>query len=202
MRRAGLPGASEWERRLAAAAIPAQWIPGLVVYVQLLLRFQDTLDLVAPSDTDTLLNEHILESLAGAEHLAGSGKLLDAGSGAGLPGIPLLIARSAWRGTLLEPRERRWAFLREVVRETGLECEVRRARVAQVQETYDALTVRALAVREWGESARRLVREGGQVLWWTATEEPRPPAGFEPVVTSPLPVRQRGSVVVLVRRST
>ncbi len=71
---------------------------------------------------------HISWIPGGAPQIADTGALLDIGSGAGLPGVPLLIARPGWRGVLLEPRQKRWAFLRLVVRELGLECTVERSR--------------------------------------------------------------------------
>ncbi len=60
---------------------------------------------------------------SGSRLLEGEGTLLDVGSGAGLPGVPLLIARPGWRGVLLEPRQKRWAFLKTVIRELELDAE-------------------------------------------------------------------------------
>lgn len=70
------------------------------------------------------------------------------GSGAGLPGVPLAIARPQRRWRLIEPRRRRAAFLEEVVRRLQLDCEVVVATVAQAADTlgpHALVTARALA---------------------------------------------------------
>jgi len=193
-----------WAARLEAAGVVAAWCAPLGVYLGMLERFGGALDLVGPGDAAGWIRAHVVESLAGVSLLGDRGSLLDVGSGAGLPGVPLLIAKPAWSGVLLEPRERRWAFLREVVREVGLDCEVRRERVSQARGSFDAMTVRAVAYEVWASEAVRLLRPAGRVLWWTAGEglELAGASGLEPVVTSPLPQRERGSIVVWRRRST
>lgn len=202
MRAASRLSAAQWLVLLDRAAVPAAWRAGLATYLELLQQFGNALDLVASADAETLLREHVLESLAGAPLLGERGRLIDLGSGAGLPGIPLLIARPQWEGTLLEPRERRWAFLREAVRAVGVRCEVRRERVDQWDGRYDAIVIRALSATVWARHVERLLGEGGEVLWWTTTTAALGEGDLEPVVTSPLPDRRRGSVVVLRRRST
>ena len=118
-----------------------------------------------------------------APHLL-SGRLLDIGSGNGSPGLVLGLLRPDLKTTLLEPRLRRWAFLREAARSAGrLDIEVLRAR----HDGYSgpaAENVTLRAVRLPLEELRRLVAPGGR-LWvlgeptgeregWS--EEPQPPA--------------------------
>ena len=145
----------------------------LVCYAELLERWSGHHNLVRYSSREELVQRHILDALAAAPLLEGGGRLLDVGSGAGLPGVPLLAARPVWRGVLLEPRQKRWAFLRTVVRELGLSAEVVRSRYQDLSEgrPFDRITVRALgdhlAFLEW---ARGRLAVAGEILLWTTVE--------------------------------
>jgi len=142
----------------------------LARYAELLERWSRRHNLVRYRSRRELVERHLLDSLAAAPFLAENGRLLDVGSGAGLPGVPLLAARPAWAGVLLEPRLKRWAFLRLVVRELGLSVEVDRARYQDLpgDATWNAITVRAVGdlvgILGWAQSR---VCESGQVLVWT-----------------------------------
>jgi 16S rRNA (guanine527-N7)-methyltransferase len=199
-----LPGA-EWRRLLAGAGIGAPLAEAVSSYLLLLSRWEGAVDLVGRVSADELLREHVLESLAGAELLGDTGRLLDIGSGNGFPAVPLLLARRGMRGVLLEPRERRWAFLREVVREHGLDAEVRRERLAaHASGGYDHVTVRAVGAPTWQGDAARLLRGGGTLLWWTtpAAADRLTMAEMARVLTSPLPAPERGVIAVWRRCST
>ena len=82
----------------------------LVLYAELLERWAGKHSLVSFVDRKELVERHILDALAAEPCLGGTGRLLDVGSGAGLPGVPLLAARPEWEGVLLEPRQKRWAL--------------------------------------------------------------------------------------------
>jgi 16S rRNA (guanine527-N7)-methyltransferase len=198
-------GEEEWRRRLAARPIePALHVP-LARYLVLLARFAGAVDLVGRVSAETLISEHVLESLAGAALLPDTGTFLDLGSGNGFPAVPLLLARPHLRGVLLEPRERRWAFLRAAGRELGLAAEIRRERLEEHSDSgYEAITVRALGSDTWCDRVAPMVRDGGLVLWWTtrAACEAVRPAGMVPVLHSPLPVPERGVIAVWRRCST
>ncbi len=75
------------------------------------------------------LAAHVRDSLAAAPHLPRGAQVVDLGSGAGFPGIPLAIERPDLRLTLVEVRERRVHFLRHVVRTLGLDVAVERTRL-------------------------------------------------------------------------
>lgn len=145
----------------------------LIRYAELVERWSARHNLVRFSGRAELVERHILDALAGARYLRGSGRLLDIGSGAGLPGVPLLAVRPGWRGLLLEPRQKRWAFLRTVVREIGLDAEVVRARYQDLGECrpFDLITVRAVGRHETllGWAGARLA-DAGEVLVWTTAE--------------------------------
>ena len=131
-------------------------------------------------------------------------RLLDVGSGNGFPAVPLLLARPELKGVLLEPRERRWAFLKEAIRELAIDAEVRRERLSEHRGSHDIMSVRALAFATWGPEAARAVRPGGTVVYWAGHDPDERPilAGFEPVLTSPLPDPRRGVLAVWRRCST
>lgn len=124
----------------------------LAAYVRLLRWWAHRIDLVAPGDLDRLESRHIEDSLKAHEivEAAPEGLALDAGSGAGFPGVPLAIVGNRW-WRLLEPRTKRAAFLDEVVRELNLDAEVVRrtaheaASDPSLAAAHAVVTARALA---------------------------------------------------------
>jgi 16S rRNA (guanine527-N7)-methyltransferase len=126
---------------------PLERVPLLDAYVALVRRHSRSLGLVSASDLDRFERRHIhdcLRVLPLLEHLpAGPG--IDVGSGAGLPGIPLAIAAPNRHWRLLEPRAKRAAFLEEVVRSLGLDCDVLRLRAEAAAERPDLVRTHALA---------------------------------------------------------
>lgn len=124
--------------------------------------------LIGPREVDRIWARHVLNSVALSSVIALGASVIDVGSGAGLPGIPLALARPDLRVTLLEPLERRDEFLRVTVAELGLEeqIECRRGRAESVRrETWDVVTCRAVAplgrLVSW---CGPLVRPGGELL--------------------------------------
>jgi 16S rRNA (guanine527-N7)-methyltransferase len=106
--------------------------------------------LLGPREVGRVWDRHLLNSAAIGELLDPGDRVVDIGSGAGLPGIPLAIARPDVQVVLLEPLLRRSEFLNEVVAELGLAVEVVRGRAEEpwVRERYggrDAAVSRAVA---------------------------------------------------------
>jgi 16S rRNA (guanine527-N7)-methyltransferase len=162
-------------RDLLAPHVPAEALERLVVYVDLLERWSARHSLVRFRDRRELVERHVLDSLAGAPLVPETGTLLDVGSGAGLPGIPLLCARPGVRGTLLEPRQKRWAFLRLVIRELDLDAiaaTVRYQDLPAEAEGWSRVTCRAVGAHdqllEW---AKTRIGVGGAVMLWITEEE-------------------------------
>lgn len=193
-----LPSSTSWLARLRAGGLEPALAEHVAMFLAVLGRWDHVTNLVGRLSPDDLIRHHVLESLAGTRHLPGEGILLDVGSGNGFPAIPMLLARRGVRGVLLEPRERRWAFLREVVRELGLDVDVRRERVSgHGGSGYDAASVRAVALGEWGVEVSGRLRPGGVLLWWRGRSEAAAGIeGMEPVLTSPLPDPRRGVLAV------
>ncbi len=160
---------------LLAAHLKDEPLARMVRYAELLETWSARHNLVHFADRRELVERHLLDALSGTRLLEGGGILLDVGSGAGLPGVPLLIARPRWRGVLLEPRQKRWAFLKMVIRELGLDAEAVDQRYEELAagRPYDLITMRAVggyaAVLDWARP--RLARGGGVALWTTLERE-------------------------------
>jgi len=100
--------------------LTAEIIDRFTVYLEELQRWANITDLVSQSDQETIIRKHILDSLAVLPILPLQGRILDLGSGAGFPGLPIAMARSTLSVSLLEPRRKRVNFLKEVIRKTKL----------------------------------------------------------------------------------
>ena len=115
------------------------------------------------------LVSHGLESAFGANLIAHGARVLDIGSGAGLPGIPLAIALPALTMTLLEPRGLRAAFLRHAVETVPVKnAEVVEERVEKLSgEKYEVATTRALGNISRLIRGAEFLRAEGALLSWT-----------------------------------
>jgi len=117
-----------------------------------LRRWNPRLSLVGPGTASKILERHYGESLAALAWLRpGDRRLVDLGSGAGFPGLVIAAARPDLEVTLVEARERKWAFLKSAVRRSGLSCRCLNARVGcSLPEGFpaeiDVLTSRAVAI--------------------------------------------------------
>ncbi len=89
-------------------------------YLSLLLKWNKVHNLTAIRDTENVVKRHFLESLAIIPHLGSSRTILDLGTGAGFPGIPLAIMRPTWQVTVLDSAHKKIAFCQEVVRVCNL----------------------------------------------------------------------------------
>jgi 16S rRNA (guanine527-N7)-methyltransferase len=98
----------------------------LTTFCEIVVRWAPRVDLVSPSDLERLRERHIDDSLRVQPLLRELpvGPVVDVGSGAGFPGIPLAIVAPERHFRLLEPRTARAAFLEEAVRLLELDCEV------------------------------------------------------------------------------
>lgn len=132
-------------------------------YLSLILRWNSRINLTSIRDEDGILSRHFVESIACARALpAGVATLLDFGSGAGLPGIPIAICRPEIAVTLAESQGRKAAFLQEVVRSLGIRAKVHSGRAEAVSEVFDSVVLRAVErMVEAVEAAARLVAPQG-----------------------------------------
>lgn len=163
------------ERGLSAIGLPAE--PGQVDALQhhadLIRKWAVAYNLVARGDLDALVERHVLDSLAIHPWLRGD-RLLDVGSGAGFPGVPLAIVRPQWRFTLLDSAGKRIRFLRQVVRTLELdnvkvvqcraeEYVTRHAIDTIISRAFSSLTLFAQRVRHLSGPETRVVAIKGRV---------------------------------------
>jgi 16S rRNA (guanine527-N7)-methyltransferase len=124
--------------------------------------------LIGPREVPRLWERHILNCAAVAERISMGSSVIDVGSGAGLPGVALAIARPDLRVLLVEPLQRRVAWLEEVIGDLGLvNVEVARSRAEELRPRAHADAVTARAVAALPLLARLclpLVRPGGRFL--------------------------------------
>lgn len=99
--------------------VPDDGVDKLLAYMALLQEWSGTYNLVAPGERAFLLARHILDSLSIESWLQGD-SLLDIGTGAGLPGLPLAIVRPAMQVSLMDGAGKKIRFIRHVVRSLGL----------------------------------------------------------------------------------
>lgn len=92
----------------------------LLIYIGLVQKWNQAINLVSRSDINRLLERHVLDSLS-VDSLLNDGKVIDIGSGAGLPGLPLAICRPDLQFTLVERSEKKSRFLRLAKSELNLE---------------------------------------------------------------------------------
>ena len=150
----------------------------LAVFLELLLKWNARTNLTAVREPEAIVQRHFGESLFAARMVAGrvlaGAEVLDFGSGAGFPGIPMQMWLPEIRVTLAESQGKKAAFLREAVRTLGLQSEVWAGRVEDMagEKRFEGVTLRAVdgmekAVRE----ASRRVKAGGWMGVLAGSEE-------------------------------
>lgn len=148
-------------------ALPPAAIDQLVGYLDLLVKWNRVHNLTAIRERAEMVTLHLLDSLAVAP-LLGSGALLDVGTGAGLPGVPLAIARPDLAVTLLDSNQKKIAFLREVVASLALRnVTVVAERVERLQPAarFDMIIARAFAdLGDFVRASRALLADHGRLL--------------------------------------
>ena len=165
----------------------------LLAFRDLLLKWNKTYNLTALRDPEQAISHHLIDSLAILPHV-GDGDLLDVGSGGGLPGIPLAIARPELKVSMVDTVQKKTTFLQQAVIELGLKnAMVHHARVEEMQGQYAQISSRAFA--ELGlfvNLTRHLLAPNG---CWLAMKGIRPddeikalPADIEVVNIIPLSV--------------
>jgi 16S rRNA (guanine527-N7)-methyltransferase len=146
-------------------------------YLALLLKWNARTNLTAIRDPQTIVQRHFAESVFAARHVpAEAATLLDYGSGAGFPGIPIAISRPTLAVTLAESQNKKAAFLREAVRTLGLRAEVWDKRVEDLPaaRVFDCITLRAVDKMDQACAAAsgRLAPGGVLVVFTTRKLEP------------------------------
>jgi 16S rRNA (guanine527-N7)-methyltransferase len=139
------------------------------LYLSLILRWNARINLTAIRDENGILSRHFVESIAYARALpAGITTLLDFGSGAGFPGIPIALCRPEIAVTLAESKSKKAAFLQEAIRVLDITAKIHSERAELLQDPFDCVTLRAVDRMELAvQAASRLVRPGGWLALMT-----------------------------------
>lgn len=146
---------------------------GFDLYLSLLLRWNGRVNLTTIRDEEGILRRHFVESIFCARSLpAGIASLLDFGSGAGFPGIPIVLCRPEIAVTLAESQGKKAAFLSEAVRVLGISARVHSGRAEALRTVFDCVTLRAVdKMGEAVQAAAQLVRHGGWLALMTTGKE-------------------------------
>jgi 16S rRNA (guanine527-N7)-methyltransferase len=140
----------------------------VVRYAELLREYGEVRGLIGPKEVDRVWSRHILNSAAVVRFLPTRGLIVDVGSGAGLPGIVVAAMLPEAQVVLIEPMERRCAWLTEVSSAVGLRnVEVRRGRAEEFAGAVeaDAVTARAVApLDRLGRWTLPLLKVGGELV--------------------------------------
>ncbi|MCP4445874.1 MAG: 16S rRNA (guanine(527)-N(7))-methyltransferase RsmG [Myxococcales bacterium] len=141
-------------------------------YVDLLMRWNAKIQMTSTRDEAEFVSRHVADSLELAKHIGSDiRRMIDVGSGGGLPGILLAIVHPDVEFLLIEPTNKKHAFLSTVRRELGLKnLKTKAVRDEQLLtspdfEPFDAAVARAVwSIEEWLERAPSLLRPGGQIF--------------------------------------
>lgn len=191
-------------KRLGLDGLPADAEEKLLAYLALLVKWNAAYNLTAVRDPQQMLVKHLLDSLSILPQVKG-GTLIDVGTGAGLPGIVLAIARPALQVTLLDSNGKKVRFLRQVIAELKItNARAVHSRVEEFDERFDVVTSRAFAtLADMVGWSGQLAAAGGEFL---AMKGVRPddeiaalPEGFKAVEVLPLAVPFLGEERHLVR---
>jgi 16S rRNA (guanine527-N7)-methyltransferase len=176
-----------------------------LTYLDLLLRWNQKINLTAIRDPEQCVLRHFGESLFVARHTPLQGALLDIGSGAGFPGLALKIAFPALAVTLLEPVAKKRAFLKEAARVCGFtQIQVRAERLEDFILTvpppqFDLATSRAVGKLEsLVPQAADCLKLGGSILLWLTQEHAQCLTNIDPRLTwkppLPIPLTRTGEI--------
>lgn len=167
---------TELERGVRALGLelsPEQ-IDLLLQFLALLVKWNRVYNLSAVREPSQMVRRHLLDSLAVCPYLR-SGSCIDVGSGAGLPGLPLAIARPDMRFCLLDSNNKKTRFMQQVVLELRLgNVEVVQNRVEAYRPSgkFDNVIARAFAaLPELQRLARHLLEDRGQLMAMVARED-------------------------------
>jgi len=147
--------------------VPANVIDSLITYMELLKEWSGTYNLIAPKERDFLLARHVLDSLSIAKWLK-DGSLLDVGTGAGLPGLPLAIVKPDMEVTLLDSAGKKIRFIRHVGRTlkiANIHPLHQRMEDLDQDQAFANITSRAFAsLKAFAEASRSCAGESTRLL--------------------------------------
>jgi 16S rRNA (guanine527-N7)-methyltransferase len=194
---------------------PASLLPQLSVYLDLLLKWNARTNLTAIRSPEEIVRRHFGESLFAACHLdpdtpdpdtpdpatpePGTLTLLDFGSGAGFPGLPIALLRPDIHVTLAESQNKKATFLREVVRTLAVSAEVWSSRVESMPADRRFHTVALRAVDNMTAAIAAAAPRATHQLLVLAGSVPALPAGFSVEASVPIPNSAASTLIRAIR---
>lgn len=143
--------------------LPHETSARLLQYLALVEKWSQVYNLTAIRQSEAMLSQHLLDSLVVLSHITGP-RIVDVGSGAGLPGIPLALVRPDWNLVLIESSHKKAVFLQQARIELGLknvEVVAKRVEDFQPTEKFDTVISRAFSsLVVFVKLAGHLCREG------------------------------------------
>jgi 16S rRNA G527 N7-methylase RsmG len=171
-------------------------VDALFAHYREMSLWNQRVSLIGPGTAGEIVARHYGESLAALPLLPAAAEVgLDLGSGAGFPGIVLAAARPGVAMTLVEPRQKKWAFLLAAARAASLPCTVLDVRVsvplpAGLPARLELITVRALKLDpDVLDALADRLAEHGRILMWVGGDDPVLP----PRLSADASIRLEGS---------
>lgn len=139
-------------------------------YAEMLIERNKVMNLTAITESDDIVRKHFVDSLSllSVIDIPENGKIIDVGTGAGFPGIPIMFARPDLSVVLLDSTKKRLAFIEDVSREAGIAPEILHSRAEDAgkldryREKFDLATARAVSnLRDLSEYCLPFVKKGG-----------------------------------------
>ena len=184
------------------AEVPAGMYGRLSQFLDLLVQWNARTNLTAVRQPEEMVRRHFGESLFAARHLGACKTLLDFGSGAGFPGLPMQLLRPELKVALAESQNKKATFLREVVRILGLGTEVWGGRVEAMplDRRFDVVAMRAVDDMETALLAAADRANSRLLILATERHGWRLPGGFEVVSTVAMVGSENQHILVLERQ--
>ncbi len=175
----------------------------LATYLDLILKWNARTNLTAIRTPEEIVRRHFGESLFAGTHIVKCKTLLDFGSGAGFPGIPIQLLHPEIAVTLAESQGKKAAFLRETVRTLNLPTEIWAARVESMppKRQFDSVTLRAVDDMDVAIS-EAAIRASHRIMLLTTSRQPVHPAigkDFQLSDSLPLPESKDGILLIAER---
>jgi 16S rRNA (guanine527-N7)-methyltransferase len=171
----------------------------LIAFIELFEKWNASINLSAARRREDI-QLHVIDSLHAVPHFADARRVVDVGSGGGLPVVVAAICLPSVAFTALEPVHKKHAFLRTAARELGLaNLEAFAIRVEDLpKHDFDAASSRAtFDLREWVELGMTLVRPAGKVIGFEAVQRDDLPAPFE---RHPYRIDGKSRAIIVARR--
>ena len=174
----------------------------LIIYLELILKWNARINLTAIRTPEEIVRRHFGESLFVGAHVGACGTLLDYGSGAGFPGVPIQLLRPDVKVTLAESHGKKAAFLHEVVRSLNLPSEVWAGRVEAMPAArrFDSVALRAVEEMERAAGEAGLRAREQVLIVGTARQSSYPGLAEKFRMDEPVPLPESNDGVLWIAR--